>query len=275
MKAQTFLSGVAVGGSMLIPGVSGGTMAIILGIYDRLIHSVSTIRTDFRKKAMFLLEFTLGAGAGILLLSKAVLILFEAYEPQMRWLFSGVIAGSLPAIFGKSKIKIKEMSACDRIEGAICILSGLGIAVLLTFIPTGLVRVGGELSVLNLIILSASGLIIAVALVLPGISASHMLLILGVYETVLEAANSLKISVLLPLVISVGAGTLLCTSSIEKAMTKHPRQTYLCIGGFVIASAREIIPTGIDGGFSMVICFILFCIGCMAVSLISGISKNT
>lgn len=271
MKDKPFLSGLIVGSSMLVPGVSGGTMAIILGIYDKLIHAVSAITDNFRENVRLLLKFALGAGLGILLLSKGVLVLFESYETPMRFLFSGIVLGSVPALFRRSGVK--SLDGKSIFEMSVCILSGLGICVLLTLAPTGLISFDGSFSLVNTLIISLSGIIIAVALVLPGISASHMLLILGVYETTLEAVHTLRLSVLIPLVLSVGAGTLLSASAIERALNSFQKQSYLCIIGFVIASSREIMPKSAPQGITLVISLVLLAMGITLAGIISNSKK--
>ena len=70
----TSSKGLLIGASMLVPGVSGGTMAIILGIYDELIHSVNNIFKDFKKSFFFLLKFCIGAGIGFRLFAELILI---------------------------------------------------------------------------------------------------------------------------------------------------------------------------------------------------------
>ena len=84
---MTFLKGFAVGAAMLVPGASGGTAAIILGIYDRLIGAVSSLRKNFFKNAVFLSVFSLGGILGILALSKAVLYLFEWKHSRLSLLY--------------------------------------------------------------------------------------------------------------------------------------------------------------------------------------------
>ena len=86
---KNLLSGMIIGSSMLIPGVSGGTTAIIIGIYDRLIKAVSDILKDLKKNISFLVQVAVGGIIGILLFSKAVLFLTEQYNFPMMYFLSG------------------------------------------------------------------------------------------------------------------------------------------------------------------------------------------
>ena len=92
---KIFLKGLCVGGTMLVPGVSGGSMAMILGIYDKLITSVSSFFACKKRNALFLLLFALGGGAGMLLFANPLLYLLQRYPLVLRWFFIGAVAGAL------------------------------------------------------------------------------------------------------------------------------------------------------------------------------------
>ena len=96
--------GAAIGGTMLIPGVSGGTTAMMLGIYDRLIQAVSGFRRHKRESFFFLLWFCLGACAGIFLLARPLLSLMEHFPRPAGFFFLGAVAGSVPMVYEKSRI---------------------------------------------------------------------------------------------------------------------------------------------------------------------------
>ena len=101
---KIFLKGLCVGGTMLVPGVSGGSMAMILGIYDKLITSVSSFFACKKRNALFLLLFALGGGAGMLLFANPLLYLLERYPLVLRWFFIGAVAGSTPMMLKKAQI---------------------------------------------------------------------------------------------------------------------------------------------------------------------------
>ena len=234
---KTVFSGFVVGSSMTIPGLSGGTMAIILGIYDRLIQAVGTITTKkgFKKNIGFLITFLIGSGLGIYLLSNVVSEAIEVYEKPMLYLFIGIIAGTIPTLIketGATSIKIKDI---------LFMVFGFAICLGISLIPDGLIQFDSGFSFMNLFIIILAGFVIAIALVLPGISCSQMLLLLGILDMTYDAVKDLNFAFLVPLAISVGVGILLTTNILDKFMTKSPRGTYFLISGFVIGSVLDII----------------------------------
>ena len=163
--------GAVVGGTMLVPGVSGGTMCIILGVYDRLIHAVSTFFQSKRANFWLLFCFCLGAGAGIFLLSKPLLQLMELFPKPAGFFFMGAVAGSVPMTFQKAKVT----SFHWRVP--VYVVVGMIIVWALAKLPTMDQMSGGGLE--RYAMLVVSGVVAAVALVLPGISVSYLLLVLG------------------------------------------------------------------------------------------------
>ncbi len=101
---KNFFKGVAISISQIVPGVSGGTIAMILGIYDKLLHAVNNIFKDFKNQYKILLEVGIGAIIGIILFSNIVKTLFDKYPIPIGYLFIGVILGGAPLIYRKAKI---------------------------------------------------------------------------------------------------------------------------------------------------------------------------
>ena len=104
--------GFFIGGTMMVPGVSGGSMAMILGIYNRLIKSIASFRKEPSKNAVFLLKFCIGAVLGIALFSKFVITpLLEAFELPVSFFFLGAVAGSVPMIYKTAGVKKFNLNA--------------------------------------------------------------------------------------------------------------------------------------------------------------------
>lgn len=256
------LKGLAITVSTMVPGVSGGTMAIILGIYDDLIHAISSFFEDWKKHSILILQLAIGGIIGLLLFSRLIESALGKFPVIMAFFFIGVICGGIPTIYNKSKNGQRNVfDYCYLVVGFV-------IAILMSSEPesvTTMATSGGNASFIFLVF---AGIIIAIALILPGISGSFMLLMLGLYEITLNAINTLNIKFLIPLAIGGIIGTIATTKTIEKLLNKYPSKTYLLILGFVIGSIKPIfpgMPVGMDILYSiiaLVIGFIgIYCLG--------------
>ena len=256
------IKGLFVGASMLIPGVSGGSMAMILGIYDKLISSVSSFFKHKKQSAIILGTFVLGAGIGILLFAKPLLYLTDTFTFPMMYLFMGAVVGSIPMIYKKAEVKKISLSVI------VYTLIGMLIIFLISFIPEELFAVNLNIGIVDCLLLVVAGIVAAVALVLPGISVSYMLLVLGMYEETMRAIDEFYLPYLIPLGIGVLLGIALTTKTLEKAMNTYTAPTYLIILGFVIASVIQVFP-GIPSGFSIIISIITFLMGYFIIRRLS------
>lgn len=262
-----FLKGTAIGASMLVPGLSGGTMAIILGIYDDMIHAVSSFFQDKRKNALFLLRVGLGGLLGMCLFARLLLRAVTAFPMPMLFLFLGAILGSIPVLFKKS--------GAGKFRPVQLVYFGTGAAIVLgmSCLPeTGLdfAAAGG----FGFFLLFLAGLLVSVALVLPGISASYMLLLLGLYEITLSAIDRMELLFLSPLILGVLVGILLTTRLLETAMQRFPTASYLMIAGFVAGSVTEVFP-GFPSGIHIFICAVTLLAGFFSTLLLSRLIRRT
>ncbi len=225
---------------MSVPGVSGGTMAIVLGIYDKLIHSISHFLSNLKQNILFLLKFCLGAALGIFSLSFVISWLLEKVPVPVSFFFLGAVMGGIPALYRIARPKAQTKRAFkDNLEFILYLLLGIGIVVGITYLPQGDLEMSG-LSLGSIVMLLITGIIVALALVLPGISTSHMLLVLGIYEEMLAAIKGFDLAFIGILGIVTVLGIFLVTRPLEWLMETFPRQTYSVIIGFVLGSTKEI-----------------------------------
>ena len=237
-SARNIALGIAVGASMMLPGVSGGTMAIILGVYDRLIRAISGIFQDFRANFIFLFQFGMGGMLGILFLSRIMeRLLGLAYLPMM-YFFGGAVLGSIPLLAKKAGIGDKGNPPLWEI--AAFVGAGLGGALLLAFLPSD--QIGAAQGTALYLQLFIVGAVVSVALVLPGISTSYMLLVLGIYQPTIYAINTMDIPFIAGLGLGLLAGTFVITKLLAAVMARYPKQTYLAIIGFVLAALKDVYP---------------------------------
>ena len=265
--AVTALKGIWVGATMLVPGVSGGSMAMILGIYDRLVAAVSTFLDKRKADLVFLCVFCTGAAAGMLLFAKPILGLLERYTLPVTYFFLGAVAGGIPLILKKSTVKKPDFwTFLYPAAGVILVL-------VLAQLPAGSLTAEAGSGLLRILLLAAAGAVAAVALVLPGISVSYLLLVLGLYQETMKAIGKLDLAFLLPLAIGLIGGILLFTKVLEKAMERYPKMTYLMILGFMLGSLGELYP-GLPKGENLLPSIILFGAGFAVIRLIDRENKG-
>ena len=257
----TILKGMWIGGTMTVPGISGGSMAMILGIYDRLISAVNNAVKFKKESILFLIRFLIGAAAGLVLFSKAVPYLLTQFPFPMHFFFIGCVAGGIPMIFRAAKVTKFSWKI------VVYLLLGILLVTFIAMIPKGLFV--SKTGFLGILLQLAGGVIIAAALVLPGISVSHMLYMLGLYETVTEAVGNLDILSVLPLGIGVVLGILLTAKVMEKAMKKAPQFTYLVVLGFLFGSVPELFPGIPTTVLSVIVSLIMASVGFFFVYLIT------
>lgn len=252
-----FLKGAWTGGTLTVPGVSGGSMAMILGVYEKLILSVNAfLKKDGDRKSAFKFLCTFGIGGllGMIVLSGFVVTLMELFPTPMVFFFAGAVAGGAPVIMCEikdDKIKIYDV---------IYLAAGIAITVGLSKLPEGLFAISEDAGIGGILLQAFGGFIAAVALVLPGISVSHMLYVLGVYEEIMSSISTLNVLPLIPFGIGLLLGVVLTSGAMELLLKKFKKQTYLVILGFVGGSVVELLSNINPDEFSYV-CILLLAAG--------------
>lgn len=268
-----------IGSSMSVPGVSGGTMAIVLGIYDKLISSISNFLKDIKGNTIFLIKFCIGAAVGIGSLAFLIKWLLDVFPFQVSFFFLGAVIGGIPDLYKKTK------NSKLSISSGIYFLLGFIIVICIGFIPVNSTAIGVGSGLTHYLMLLLTGIVIALALVLPGISTSHMLLVLGMYDAMLLAITKFDVVYIGILGVSTLIGVFLITKPIEWIMNKYPHQTYCMIIGFVLGSTLEIfgekilpsIPDGADLTWwlpSLLITIIVFVLGYISIQSLSKFSSD-
>lgn len=225
------LCGFVIGLSNIIPGVSGGTIAVSLNIFDRIISSISNFRKDIKGNVKFLSAILIGAAVAIILFSKAINMLLGNYYMATNFFFIGVILGSIPLVFDKAthdKFKISHLIPC---------LITLGIMLVMAFfVPSAPQEIITTLTLFTFIKLFLLTIVSAMAMIIPGISGSFVMLLFGVYTTVTTAIDTFDILILIPIGLGAIVGIAIGSKTIDKLLKKFPQATYFAILGFMIGS---------------------------------------
>ena len=243
---KKIIAGIAVGIANVIPGVSGGTIAVVFGVYSDLIGAASldikTIKANFK---IYLCLFG-GMGLGVLLFARLFRLVYERFPIQTNFFFVGLIVGSIFIIFDLVREKEKE-SSFTKVSKIIWFFIGLSIMLALYFSKGAAASSDAAIETLslgNFILLFLIGFAGAAAMVIPGISGSFILLILGAYYTVIKAITDFNIPVLIPIGLGVLTGFILSARLIGFLMEKFPKITYAFILGLVAGSIRHMLPDG-------------------------------
>ena len=251
--AKNTVFGFPIGVAFIIPGFSGGSVAAILGIYERLVNAIADIFKCFKKSVMTLLPIGIGMAAGILSLLFPLKWALGAYPIPTVCIFVGLALGGLPSITDKLKGRLK-------LTNVPAFLIPLALAFGLSFMP-----VSSDVDLLNLnfggyVVLFLIGIVGSAALVVPGISGSMLLLIFGYYNPIVSIVTDglLKgenVGVALSVLCTCGAGIVVgffAISIIMKQLFKRcPRGTYFAILGFIIGSIPSVFAsTAKEAGLS-------------------------
>ena len=248
MKIKNFLidaaKGGAVGVAMIIPGVSGGTLAVLLNIYDKLIAAISNIVKDFKNSVKVLAPILLGAVAAIVAAYFPLKFALKHAPFPTVMLFAGLMIGSCPKIV-KDGIK-NGFKKPDILS----FILPLGLVIGICFIPNlGSSDLSANMPVYGYFLLILIGMLASCALVVPGISGSMLLLILGYYNEILDTVSLLKTdfghSILVLLIFGVGiiVGFFSIAKLMKYLLGKFPRATNWAIIGFVAGSIPAIFIT--------------------------------
>ena len=253
----------------LIPGVSGGTIAITLGIYDKLINAISHIFSNIKENIKFLIPIFLGMIISILTLSKVMSFALDKFLFPTILFFIGAIVGGVPMLYKK----VKESKS---VTSYIIFILTFALVIGLTFISGGKVVTFEGINLIGYIKLFFVGVISAATMVIPGISGSAVLMTLGYYEPIINTIKDLthfsnlfnNMCILIPFGIGVIIGILLIAKLIEYLLNKYETKTYYGILGFVFASIISIIIQNMfmNGVISVsileaIVGVILFCLG--------------
>ena len=227
------LKGTAVGIADAIPGVSGGTLAVILKIYDRLLSAITLNIKKLLKNFGFLATVGIGILIGIVIASKLLSYLFEAHNVPTQLFFMGVIIGSIPGIY-KECTKERKLKPADSIP---FLIAAAAMAVF-TFFSSD--SAGAETIHPVLIILMTAAA--AAAMIMPGISGALVLKTLGGYDLAIKSVNALDLGVLIFYIIGAVIGLLGAAKIISLLIEKHRCAAYCAILGMITASVFAIFP---------------------------------
>lgn len=245
-KIVLLIKGFFFGIANIIPGVSGGTLALTMGVYEDLIESISHFFKDIKKSLSFLIVFGLGAALSVLLMSKVISLSLEKFPFPTTLFFIGLILGGVPLLTRKvRKQKVKPVNI-------VLFLITFGIIIAMAFLQEGNNVVNlTKLNPTMVGILFLVGMVAAATMVIPGVSGSFVLMLLGFYQPIVTTVSKVtdfsllghNISILLPFGLGIVIGIVLVAKLIEFLFKKYEVATYYAILGFLVASIFTLCAT--------------------------------
>lgn len=229
-----FVKGMFIGTGAILPGVSGGALAAVFGIYERIIAFLANLRANFVGNVLFFLPVGLGGLFGIFVLAFPLEYFLVTAKVQVMWFFIGCIAGTLPALFREAGKNGRQPWHLG-LAGIVAVLALVGLILARTYLNVTMPQNFGTWLL--------AGAIFALGMIVPGLSPSNFLLYFNMYLPMTQGIKDLDLGVLVP----VGLGAVLCVLLFAKAVSKlleiaYPVVFHVIIG-VVIASTAIIVPT--------------------------------
>lgn len=280
---RLILIGIIIGMANVIPGVSGGTIAVVFNVYDQFLNAITFNLKKIWKNKRFVIPILSGMALGVLIFSKLISLLYSHFPFQTNCFFTGLIMGSIPLLFslmirgGKkdAETKAEPLSKLRVLSLILCTLAGLALILTFFYLEKSFDRssvenmILPELNTVLVIRIFIAGFIGAIAMIIPGISGSLLMLMMGVYTIIITAIPALFVRetmihallLLLPNGIGVLIGLLCGAKAISYLLKKIPHQTFAVIFGLICGSIFMVFPgfkgfASVLGCVSSIICII-------------------
>jgi len=227
------IKGLIIALGFILPGVSGGVLAAILGIYERMINFLAHIKVNFKENVLYFLPVGIGMVLGIALFSLPVEYLLAHYKIIVLWGFAGAIIGTIPSLIKES---VRECDR-DRVDMAVFWLTFVLSGFFLYFLNSMV----GTLPA-NFLTFMLAGALIALGILVPGLSPSNLLLILGLYSPMLAGFKSLDLfGTFLPIAIGGALALIAFSKAMDYALNHFHSRVYHFIIGIVLSSTLLIV----------------------------------
>ncbi len=259
-----FLKGIMVGVGFITPGLSGGVLAVVFGIYEPMIRFLGNLKHKFIQNVLFFLPIGVGGIIGVVAFSAVVDIAFTYYPALFTWLFIGFIAGTFPSLF-----KTAGKEGRKWWHWAMLAAFTFGTLLLMRWMES-MHTVQLQPSTFNWLL---SGALIGLGVVVPGMSPSNFLIYLGLYQPMAAGLRMLDLGVAIPLAV----GGILVVFSLAKLISwlfnKYYAVMYHFILGVVVGSTLAIVPSGVVG-WEIVYCALLFIFGALCSYWLSKLDEK-
>ena len=243
--------GVLIGAGAIIPGISSGVLCVILGIYEKILNSVLNFFSDVKGNFKYLFPFIVGIGIGVIIFSNILEFLFYRFPIQINSIFIGLIIGTIPALL-KDVNKKEKFEKKNLIFLFIALIIGIG-----TVILENNFNVQNNIDI-NYIYLFISGFVMSLGIIIPGVSSTIILMLLGVYSTYLQSIANMYLPVLIPMGLGLILGSIIVMKLMKYLMQKYYGKIFYSIIGFTIGSLFVLFPEIYGMCFNDFMCIIRY-----------------
>ncbi len=233
------IKGILIGSGAILPGISSGVFCVIFGIYDKLVENVLGIFKHFKKSISYLAPIAIGGVIGVILFGNILKTLLNLYPTPMKYLFIGLILGSIPVLIQKV-----NSNRGFRLHYFLFTFLAFSIGILMVFLENYLsshiiinsIISSYTISLTSILFLITAGFFMSIGIVVPGVSSTVILMCFGIYDIYLSAISTMNLIILIPLGFGVLIGSLIFLKTINYLLNNFYMETFYAIIGFSLGS---------------------------------------
>ena len=252
--------GILIGSGAILPGISSGVLCIIFGVYEKLLDSILHFFKDVKNNIKFLLPIAIGVIIGVLIFSNFLNYFFINFPVQTKSIFIGLILGSVPSLI-KEANKKAEFKPKFLIYTLFAFLFGIFLVILESHLPNNSTN-----SSFSFLYLMLSGFIMSVGIIVPGVSSTVILMLMGVYNVYLSSISTLYFPVLISMGLGLIVGCFIFMKLTDFLLNNFYEKTFYSIIGFSLGSILVLMPE-ISSCLTGIISFLCILLGFLVFSL--------
>ncbi|MBO6233006.1 MAG: DUF368 domain-containing protein [Clostridia bacterium] len=252
-NVSNFFKGILIGAGAILPGISSGVLCVIFGLYEKLLNSILGFFKNIKENFKFLFPIAFGTIIGVLIFSKLLNYMLYAFPLQTKSAFVGLILSTVPSLIKDINRKKKF-----RLRYIIYLIGALFLGISTVFLEKNIPVLSG--TGYNYFYLIFCGFLMSVGIIVPGVSSTIILMLLGVYSTYLTSVASLYFPILVPIGIGLIIGSLFFMRITKYFLDNFYAETFYTIIGFTLGSILVIWPE-FTPNFNGLLSFICMMIG--------------
>lgn len=261
---SNFFAGILIGAGAILPGISSGVFLCCFGLYEKIVNCILHFFKDIKSNLKFILPIATGTFFGIFVFGNLLKIVFDKFYMETSFAFIGLILGSLKLVIKQANVKKITLAHI------LCLLITLSFSLYLVALENTL-NITSYINSNSYLILA--GVLMSAGIVIPGVSKTVILMMLGLYQIYLSAISTLNLSILLPIGVGIFIGGILFLFLINFLFKFIKSYTYFGIVGFILGSIFVIYP-GLSFDIHGIISILLFMVSFSISFILSKYEKS-